>query len=206
MERNKGSNIVPSCMIHLHTAQLLRGSRGILFCLGAVAPDAIEDWRVKDRTHLRDVPDREAALVSLARETDPDDDFAEGALMHLYTDWLWDEDQLARYWAAMGGGASRGGRPEGGAWVPAYRNEISLASGWIYHHNFWARPLWEELLAVPPEQYSSLPGMEKRDIRDYLTRNFRWHEEHPGPPSVLYPPEEAQAFVRAAVEGYTKWR
>jgi hypothetical protein len=109
-------------MIHLQTAHLLRGGRSILFCLGAVAPDAIEDWRAKDPTHLRDVPDREAALAEIARQTDPDDDFAEGALLHLYADRLWDEDQLARHWASMGG------RPIGGDWVPAYRNEISAAS------------------------------------------------------------------------------
>jgi len=187
-------------MIHLHAAQLLREGRGALFCLGAVAPDAIEDWRVKDRTHLRDVPDRAAALAEIARETDPRDDFAEGVLLHLYADWLWDKEQLERYWASLGG------RPEGGEWVPAYRREISLASGWIYRHSPWARPLWEALLAIPREQYGPLPGMDGDDIRAYLTRNFKWHEEHKGPPSAFYPPEEAEAFVVGAAEGYGKWR
>jgi len=187
-------------MIHLHTAQLLRGGRGVLFCVGAVAPDAIDDWRIKDTTHLRDDPDRLAALTKIAQKTDPRDDFAEGALLHLYADWLWDKDQLERYWASLGG------RPEGSDWVPAYRNEISLASRWTYHHSPWARPLWEELLAVPQDQYSPLPGMEKKDIRAYLTRNFRWHENNPGPPSAFYPPEEAEAFVLETAEGYQAWR
>ena len=191
---------MPSCMIHLYAAHLLREGRGVLFCVGAVAPDAIEDWRAKDRTHLRGVPDRAAALMAIARETDPRDDFAEGALLHLYADWRWDRDQLARYWASLGG------RPEGGDWVPYYRNEISLASAWIYHHSPWALPLWAELLAVPPEQYGPLPGMKREDIRAYLTRNFQWHEEHPGPPSALYPPEEAEAFVSETVKGYQAWR
>ena len=191
---------MPSCMIHLHAAHLLRGVRGVLFCAGAVAPDAIDDWRAKDRTHLRDVPNRAEALAEIARHTDPRDDFAEGALLHLYADLRWDGDQLARYWASLGG------RPENGNWVPAYRNEISLASSWIYHHNPWPRALWEELLAVPAEQYGPLPGMDKNDIRAYLTRNSRWHEEHPGPPSAFYPPEEAEAFVLETVKGYESWR
>jgi len=191
---------MPSCMIHLAAAHLLRGGRGAPFCVGAVAPDAIEDWRAKDRTHLRDAPDRLARLAALAKTTDPRDDFAEGALLHLYADWLWDENQLARYWASLGG------RPEGGDWVPAYRGEISRASAWIYHHSPWARPLWAELLALPEERYGPLPGMESRDIRAYLTRNFAWHEAHPGPPSAFYPPEEAEAFTRAAAEGYAAWR
>jgi len=187
-------------MIHLHAAQLLRGGRGVLFCVGAVAPDAIDDWRMKDCTHLRDVPDRAAALLEIAKKTDPRDDFAEGAMLHLYADWLWDEGQLERYWDSLGG------RPEGGDWVPAYRREISLASAWIYHHSPWSRALWEELLSLPPERYGPLPGMEGSDIRAYLTRNFQWHEEHPGPPSALYPPEEAEAFILMTVESYQTWR
>ena len=191
---------MPSCMIHLHAAHLLREGRGVLFCVGAVAPDAIEDWRVKDRTHLRDVPDRAAALAEIARRTDPRDDFAEGVLLHMYADLRWDENQLRRYWDSLGG------RPEGGDWVPEYRRQISLASGWIYHHSPWARPLWDELLAVPQDQYSPLPGMDKTDIRAYLTRNFKWHEEHPGPPSAFYPPQEVETFVLEAVKGYNAWR
>jgi len=193
-------------MIHLHTAHLLRGGRGALFCLGAVAPDAIEDWRAKDRTHLRDAPDRAAALAATARNTDPRDDFAEGALLHLYTDWLWDTDQLERYWASLGGGGSRPGRPAGGDWVALYRHEISLASAWVYHHSPWARALWEELLAVPQGYYGPLPGMDKKDIRAYLTRNFQWHEAHSGDPSALFPPQEAEAFTLAAARGYPAWR
>jgi len=149
---------------------------------------------------LRGVPDRAAALAQIARETDPRDDFAEGALLHLYTDWRWDTRQLERYWASLGG------RPEGGDWVPAYRREISLASAWIYRHSPWARPLWEELLALPPARYGPLPGMKRNDIRAYLTRNFQWHEENPGPPSAFFPPEEVEAFVLETVEGYRAWR
>ena len=192
---------MPSCMIHLQTAHLLRGERGVLFCLGALAPDAIEDWRVKDRTHLRHVPDRAAALTEIAQNTDPRDDFAEGVLLHMYADYLWDENQLRRWWDALGG------RPEGGGWVSAYRREISLASAWIYQHSPWARPLWEELLAVPQERYCPLPCMENSDIREYLTRNFAWHENNAAaPPSAFYPPQEVEAFVVGVLEGYGGWR
>jgi len=188
-------------MIHLQTARLLRGERSVLFCLGAIAPDAIEDWRVKDRTHFRQAEDRASALLEIAQTTDPRDDFAEGVLLHMYSDWLWDSDQLRRYWDALGG------RPEGGEWVPAYRREIALASARIYRHSPWARPLWEELLAVPQAQYCPLACMEKQDIREYLTRNFAWHEDNAGAPcSAFYPPEEVERFVVGVAEGYGGWR
>ena len=189
-----------SCMIHLLTAHLLSPDRGPLFYIGAVAPDALDDWRAKDRTHLRDQPDRAAALARLAAETAPGEGFHEGALLHLYTDWLWDAAQLRRWLDSSGGRLGESG------WVPAYRREISLASGWIYHHGGWCRPLWEGMLAVPPGQYGALPVISPEDIRGYLTHNFAWHEGNPGPASAFYPPEEMEAFAQGAAAAYALWR
>ena len=193
---------MPSCMIHLLTAHLVSPWRDALFYIGALAPDALDDWRAKDHTHLRDCPGRAAALTKLAEETAPGEGFYEGALLHLYIDWLWDESCLLRYWDSLG----VKGKPPGGDWVPAYRREISLASAWVYHHCDWARPLWQAMLAVPPETYGALPVISAEDIRAYLTRNFAWHEAHPGPASAFYPPEEAQAFAKSAAEAYAAWR
>jgi len=187
-------------MIHLLTAHIAAPGADALFYIGAVAPDALDDWRVKDRTHLRDKPDRAAALAELARETAPGEGFREGALLHLYADWLWDESCLRRWLESCGG---RLGESD---WVAAYRREISLASGWVYHHGGWCRPLWEEMLAVPQEAYGALPMVSPEDIRDYLTRNHAWHEANPGPASAFYPPGEVETFAAGAAAAYSRWR
>lgn len=191
---------MPSCMIHLQAARCLRPQGSALFFIGSAAPDAIQDWRTKDCTHLRNAPDRGIALAQLAGATDPHDDFAEGALFHLYTDWRWDVCQLARYWDGLGG------KPQGSEWVPGYRREISHASAWIYHNSPWAPALWDTMLAVPPEQYGILPGMDCGDIRAYLEHNHEWHGKLIAPPSAHYPPEETAAFAEAAAESYRVWR
>jgi len=191
---------MPSCMIHLLTARCLGAEKDTLFFIGAVAPDALDDWRAKDRTHLRDRPDRAAALADLALATAPEEAFHEGALLHLFTDWLWDDAQLRRWLD------SSGGRLGESTWVPAYRREISRASAWVYHHCAWATPLWEDMLRVPQERYGALPALSAGDIRAYLTRNHAWHEANPGPSSAFYPPEEVEAFARGAAASYARWR
>jgi hypothetical protein len=187
-------------MIHLLTARHFCAGGTPLFYIGAVAPDALEDWRAKDRTHLRNRPDRAAALARLAKGTAPGEGFHEGALLHLYTDWLWDETQLRRWLDSSGGRLGESG------WVPAYRREISLASSWVYRHSDWSLPLWEGMLAVPQERYGALPGVTPEEIRDYLTHNFAWLEGNPGPPSAFYPPAEVEAFAESAAAAYAGWR
>jgi hypothetical protein len=190
-------------MIHLLTARHLRRPCGPLFHVGAVAPDALDDWRQKNITHLRDCPDRAAALAALARRTDPADDFAEGALLHLFTDWLWDDGHLRRYLDSLGT------IPPNGAWVPGYRHEISRASAYIFCTEPWAAAVWQGMLAVPQTAYGALQKMTPQDIAAFLQSNHAALQRagHKNcPPSHFYPPAQVAAFARAAAHDYEAWR
>lgn len=81
---------MPGSMVHLLMARKVNPKDSILFYIGNIAPDAVTNWKEKDVTHFRNLPDRSEALATLARQTSPSDDFAEGVLLHLYMDWRWD--------------------------------------------------------------------------------------------------------------------
>jgi len=188
---------LPNFTIHLATARLVDQNRGPLFFVGALAPDAM-DYPAKEHGHMRYAPDRAAAMAELARATDPADDFAEGVLVHYYTDWLWDTTHLLRY--------KNQANTNTAAWVKPYHHETKLASSWIYWNEPWAPPLWESMLALPPESYGKLPGIAPQDIHALMTRGHRWILKHRGPPSTFYPPEVVEEFAQTTAQNYITWR
>ena len=190
---------MPSYMIHLLAARLADDTRGPLYYVGSLAPDACRSsWREKDHAHLRDHPDRAQALAAIARRVDPGDDFAEGALLHLYVDWKWDTKHLRRWLDVNDAGDYQ--------WVEGYKNEISLASAWLYWSHDWAPGLWESMLATKPGDYGELEGIAPEDIYSLMSRGHRWLREHKGPPSAFYPPDVAERFARETAKGYRAWR
>jgi hypothetical protein len=191
---------MPSLMIHLQTARLVRPDGGGAFFVGTAAPDALDDFRQKDHTHLRSAPDRAAALRTLAQITDPSDTFAEGVLLHLFADWRWDETQLRRYWDSLGV------LPPDGAWVPGYRREISLASTHIFHTAAWSSAVWTQMIALPRAAYGSLELISPEDVEYFLYSNFRHLSKADGVPSVFYPPALVDAFAQETAEEYKCWR
>jgi len=184
-------------MIHLAVARLADAARKPLYFIGTLAPDAMS-YPEKETAHLRYEPDRGAALAELARLTDPGDDFAEGVLVHLYTDWKWDTTQLKRY---------REHDRRDAMWFKRYQHETKLASAWIYRSEAWALALWEAMAAVPMEQYGSFAGITPQNITDYLLRNSsRLEESKGGPPSAFYPPEMVGEFISKTAKDYQAWR
>jgi len=184
-------------MIHCLAARHVALTRGPLFYVGNLAPDAMH-YPDKERLHLRLCDDRAAALSALARRSDPADDFAEGVLLHLYTDWLWDGTHLRRYRDSQD--------PGDPMWFKRYQHETGLASAWLYRNHGWAPALWESMLAVPMSDYGALEGVTPESIASYLTRNSRLLAESNGPPSRVYPPELAEDFAQETARRYQSWR
>ena len=189
---------MPSSMIHLLTAHKVKTVPDALFCIGTLAPDGVSDRAQKDRSHYRSHPDRMAALTALAGKTSPDDAFLEGALLHLFTDWLWDEQSFVPYKAAH-----ETVNPD---WFLAYRKEISLASIWIFHHSDWAMPAYERMLAVPLSCYGHPEGIPPEAARAYIERNFNFHAQNNTAPSSVFTQEYVEGFTGAAAKEYIKWR
>ena len=188
---------MPSFAIHLAVARRVAPARSALYFIGALAPDAM-DYPAKEHAHLRYEADRAAALAQLARATNPGDDFAEGVLVHLYTDWLWDETQLQAYRNEMGA--------DDPMWFKRYQKETGLASSWLYWNEPWAAPLLEAMLAVPLEGYGLFAGISPEKIHG-LMRNWRdWLSANPVGPSGFYQPEIVEEFVKTTANNYITWR
>ena len=183
--------------MHLLTGRYFRSDGSIPFFVGTVAPDCVGERELKDRTHLRDRNDRHEAIIELKNGMDLCDDYQLGALLHLYTDMLWDEGPQKAY---------KDSYPEpDNAWFRPYRNEISLASSYIFHRSDWGEQLWRDMLECPDEHFDSLADFPAEAIRGYLTRNFKWHYENDVGPSAVYTPEAVDEFCRGAAKSFLQF-
>ncbi len=186
---------MPGSMIHLLMAHKVKPEGSTLFYAGNLAPDAVTNREDKDITHFRDLQDRSGALAALALQTPPSDDFAEGVLLHLYTDWRW--DILAR---------DEFIKTAGGDWFPEYRKEISLASWYAFHHTDWANGLWERMDRCEASEYGKIPGATAEEFEDFICRNKKWHMENDSGPSTVFTPEFIEEFIHKIAEEYTQWK
>jgi hypothetical protein len=164
-----------------------------LFYLGNLAPDAVVDWHDKDIVHLRNLEDRQLALISLAKGTSGD--FAEGTLLHLYFDWKWDIEVRKDFIEKTGDD-----------WFVQYRNELSLVGSHAFHNTEWARQLWLDMDAVDTSSYGIIPHATSDDIKDFVSRNNKWHNENVTEPSPNFSPDLIENFTSKIANEYTKWR
>ena len=187
---------MPSMMIHLLAAHKLQAEPDALFCIGTVAPDAVKTREDKDKTHFRILPDREEALANLARNTSEGDWFGEGVLLHLYLDWLWDEQGYHVF--------AKHHREDG--WFLTYRNEIAKAGSYIFHHYSWSKKAFLKMLSCPVEQYGQTPGASKTEVSDMIKRNYLWHNGNDIGPSEFFSPAFVEDFTSKAADQYKVWR
>jgi len=186
---------MPGSMIHLHMAHKINSQGSTLFYIGNLAPDAVTNWKEKDITHFRNLPDRSEALAALARQTSSSDDFAEGILLHLYMDWRW--DILAR---------DEFIKTIDGDWFPKYREELSLAGGYAFHHTDWAKDLWEQMDLFHVSEYGEIPGATTEELKDFISRNNKWHNDNNTESSTAFTPEYIDEFISRIADEYTQWK
>ena len=186
---------MPSALIHVYAGKLWAPGAGVSFFIGTLAPDCIRERADKDRLHLRLSNDRRGDLAKLLKLWGTDDQFRLGALMHLYTDYLWDNGPMEAHKNSY----------RGDTWFADYRSEISLASCYMYHRFDWAPPLWNEMDACPEEAYSSLEDYPAKKIKGYLDYNHMWLDTHDVGPSPAFPPELVEEFCRTAAESFEKF-
>lgn len=189
---------MPSAMIHLCTARAYCPTGSAAYHLGSIAPDYAFERAYKDRIHLRDVPDRAAALAELGRRLDLNEPFSLGWLLHLYTDLRWDEGHLARYRAA---------HEQAPDWFRGYHRELHGAGYALYHAHDWAEPWMAEMEALP---LTALPSVLEIDpaalafFRQVLFEKTR--ESDPHIESAAFPPALTERFALETAAAFRRWR
>lgn len=187
---------MPSSMIHLLTAYKYNPNASVDFWIGNIAPDtAACDWKEKDRTHFRDRKDRLNALRELAFTMDLDEDLNKGILLHLFLDYCWDTSPMSNFIDDF----------KEGNWFPVYRHEISLATGWLFHHTDWGKSIWEEMMACPMSVYENVHGLVKEDVTDFINSGSKWHIENNIGPSTAFTPDFIEEFTSKVVTDFKNW-
>ena len=158
---------MPSSMIHLLTAHKVDLSGSLLFMIGNVAPDAVANWQEKEIKHFRNCSNRAQALINLAGNTEKADDFAEGILLHLYLDWKWDTSVRDDFIKKVGD-----------EWLLKYREELSLAGSYAFHHTDWSKSVWEQMDSYDAAMYGKVDGATAGELKDFICRNNRWHNDN----------------------------
>jgi len=180
-------------MIHLIVAKKVRPSGSALFYVGNLAPDTVVDWHDRDIVHFRDLDDRQSALASLANETIGD--FAEGMLLHLYFDWKWDDDVRQKFIDITGND-----------WFAQYRNELSLAGSYAFHNTEWAKQLWQDMDDIHMDCYGVVPRASADDVKDFVSRNNKWHNVNITEPSPAFSLALIEEFTSKIAIEYVDWR
>lgn len=186
---------MPSLMIHLLTAYKYHPNAPVLFYLGNIVPDSVDDWKEKDKTHFRDQTDRLCALRGLAINMDLRDDFSKGILLHLFLDFYWDTYPMHNYIENY----------DGDNWLLAYRHETALAGAWLFHHTKWSKKLWDEMLACPKLAYEKGHGVAKENVADFVERNFKWLVENNIGPSSVFTPDFIEEFTDKVAVDFKNW-
>lgn len=188
---------MPSTMSHLQAAKAYDDNASTLFYLGTVAPDVIDIREIKDKTHFRDIHerDRQAALVKFAMLNDLKDDFIKGIVFHLFCDYYWDIGPMTIFTKQY----------SGSNWFYDYRAEISIAGSWLFHNMPWAPSLWNEMCNydIPFEQ--SVCCITRENLRAFLTRNRSWHTKTIFEPSNIFTPEILEEYSVSTAEKFIPW-
>jgi hypothetical protein len=203
---------MPSHSIHLLAAYKYDPAGSAEFYAGNIAPDAVRDRVDKDRTHLRNLPASEQpdALAALAMRLDLSLGENLGALLHIYTDLLWDASHLKRFAESYGEG-----------WFIPHRRQTAIAGAWIFHNNPEIRRIWK-LVADAVEGGLSIDigaitcgciraechkecGAECGDVKGMILYNYRWNIENYTGPSPVFPPDEVDEFAARTAESFTEF-
>ncbi|MHB1483359.1 MAG: hypothetical protein ACYCYI_01725 [Saccharofermentanales bacterium] len=186
---------MPGSMIHLLTAYKVNPSANVCFWIGNIAPDAVSDWQEKEIKHFRNFTDRTDAMKNLASKTDRTDSFAEGILLHLFLDWKWDVSVRDDFM-----------KNTGEYWFSKYRDELSLAGGFMYHHVSWSKIIWEQMDLYDVSTFKIVDGATNLELKNFISRNKMWHSENNIGPSIAFIPEMIESFTDKVAEEYVIWR
>lgn len=183
---------MPGSTIHIMFAHMLEPEASDRYFAGCVAPDAVEDYHIKDKTHFRKIPDRAARIAAFIRGL-PDNDWCRGMMTHLYLDWRWDMCELERFIALHGEG-----------WFRPYREDISRLSRYFSHRFAYCGDIWRRIYELPIGEYGVVPEADSAAVREFITAGYR-SSQQPSEPPRLFMPDEAERFLEMAALEYPRF-
>jgi len=161
-------------MIHLLLAHRLESQADGLYYRGHFAPDAIDlragiNYEEKGKWHLRNAPNREAALKELYARIDKNDPFQRGYFSHLFFDWCWDADVIGQFQKAS---------PQD--WFAQYRQENSDAGVWVYKFMPWMGEVVQRFQQARQDFLLPMEEPTKEEITHFCDFMFsqEWKEKY----------------------------
>ena len=196
---------MPSTMIHLLTARELLAAHNInseapgLFWFGNFAPDFTEEREKKDLIHFRTVPDWLEALRQLKDSLDLANPFQLGWLLHLFADLCWDETVFQAFRLKYENAPVQ-------PWFRTYRNEIGLATYYLYHHIDWAPAVFGQIKNTDMQDIPAILPVTGEELEQFRDRVHKKHtESDPASVSSEYSEEMMMRFARATARKFTEW-
>ena len=187
---------MPSLSIHLLAGRELRPNGSQLFFTGCIAPDAVSPWQKQEHAHLRDRADRNGALREFADSLPDGDDYANGALFHLFCDYIWDNSALRGYKESFCGDD----------WFHPYRSEIHKASSYIFNHDPGIAKIWAEVNACQKEAFEHSAYVADADVKAFISERYIWKLENDLGPSEVFTPEYVREFAKYAAYAFKMWQ
>ena len=180
---------MPSMMIHLLAAYKVKPDAPAEWWVGNVSPDAPPMTHAeKDISHLRNLSnaDRELKLREMADALQPSDFYNEGKLLHLYLDYYWDIEAIRNFYI----------HDTSADHFIHYRNEIAVASKWLFHTKAWSGKVWQMMLDMP----------DKTDDEEaFITRNYNWHSQDDFSEPTFFTPDYIEDFTERICRKYKEW-
>ena len=187
-----------SAMVHLTCAKLYDPDAPTLFYTGNIIPDLLYSREEKDVTHFRHLPPerRMEALLCFAEGLNLSEPLEKGVLLHLFLDLHWDKAGYEAYRHLHG---------EEPGWFVNYRQEIFLASAYLYHHTPWAKELFFAMnRTFLPTEKTYPCGITRDGAQAFVSGT--WYRLLNGREAVsgAFPPDFVEAFAKDVAEKFRK--
>jgi len=191
---------MPSTMIHLLVAHEIKPKSPDLFWVGNFAPDFTNDRQIKDEIHLRNAVNRFEALRQFRKTINDNDPFESGWLLHLFVDACWDEIKISAFQQ------KHKNNPDDEQWFLKYRQEIVLASYYLFHHMDWAPQIWNQILKADLSSIQSQLPITRNQIEWLREMVYKKHSEsNVNSLSIEYNKEQLLDFSRETALRYKDW-
>jgi hypothetical protein len=66
--------------------------------------------------------------------------------------------------------------------------------------------VWEKMTLYDVSEYGNVAGATAGELRDFICRNNKWHNDYDTEPSTAFSPEFIDDFITRVADEYTQWK